>query len=381
MARDLYEVLGVSKKASDEEIKRAYRKLARESHPDRNPDDPAAEERFKEIQGAYDTLKDPEKRKQYDAGGIFGGFGRGGGGGAPGAGPGGFGVGDIGDIFSTIFNRGSRGPGGERIRGRDLETEIKLSFEQAMEGAQISVVVPKQATCTTCGGDGAAPGTKPVRCPRCGGRGIDSESQGFFSISQPCPQCGGRGEIVESPCPDCGGGGVTHQRKRYRVNVPAGVRDGTRIRLAGKGEDGPLGGPSGDLFVTTRVAPSPVFTQRDDGNLEAEVPITIAEAIGGAEIEVPTLRGVKRIRIPAGTQHGTVQRLRGEGPPRPGGGARSDIRYRLTVEIPRDLGEDGKRALEDLRSALGDRNPRERLLRDARRAADRSGRSEKVGAS
>jgi molecular chaperone DnaJ len=376
MARDLYEVLGVSKKADEEEIKRAYRKLARENHPDRNPDDPAAEERFKEIQGAYDTLKDPEKRQQYDAGGMFGGFGRGG---AEGAGPGGFGVGDIGDIFSTIFNRGSRGPGGDRLRGRDLETEIQLSFEQAMEGAQISVVIPKQATCETCGGDGAAPGTSPVRCPRCGGRGIDSESQGFFSISQPCPECGGRGEIVESPCADCGGSGLTHQRKRYRVNVPAGVRDGTRIRLAGKGEDGPLGGPAGDLFVTTRVAPSPVFTQRDDGNLEAEVPITIAEAIGGGEIEVPTLRGVKRIRIPAGTQHGTLQRLRGEGPPKPGGGGRSDIRYRLEIEIPRTLDDDGKRALEQLREALGDQNPRERLLRDARRAADRSGASEKVG--
>lgn len=309
--RDPYEVLGVDKKASDEEIKRAYRKLARDYHPDRNPDDPKAEERFKEIGQAYDTLKDPEKRKAYDSGGMFG-FGRGGG---PGAGPGGFNVGDVGDIFSSIFGRGRGGP--EPQRGRDLETEIRLTFEQAMEGAQIPVTVPKQARCGTCSGNGAAPGTRPVTCPRCEGSGIDAQSQGFFSISQPCPQCGGRGQIVETPCPECRGSGVTKQRKRYRVNVPAGVKDGTRIRLAGKGEDGPLGGPSGDLFVTTRVAASPVFARRADGNLEVKVPITVAEAIGGANVEVPTLRGTKRIRIAPGTQHGTVHRLRGEGPPGP----------------------------------------------------------------
>ena len=270
--RDLYEVLGVDKQASDEDLKRAYRKLVREYHPDRNPDDAAAEERSKEVQGAYDTLKDPEKRKQYDAGGMFGGFGRG----AAGPAAGGFGVGDIGDIFSSLFNRGD---GPQAPQGRDLETEIKLSFEQAMEGTQVLVTVPKQARCQTCNGTGAAPGTKPETCPRCEGRGLDAQSQGFFSISQPCPQCGGRGEIVESPCPDCAGSGVTRQRKRYRVNVPAGVREGTRIRLAGKGEDGPLGGPSGDLFVTTHVAPSPVFTRRPDGSLEVEAAITIAEAI------------------------------------------------------------------------------------------------------
>jgi molecular chaperone DnaJ len=375
MARnDLYEALGVDKKASDEEIKRAYRKLAREYHPDRNPDDPAAEERFKEIQSAYDTLKDPEKRKQYDAGGMFG-FG-----GGQGPGPGGFGVGDLGDIFSTIFNRGGGGP--EQPRGRDLETEVTLTFEQAMEGAKVAVTVPKQARCDSCGGSGAAPGTRPTVCPRCGGRGVDSESQGFFSISQPCPQCGGRGEIVEDPCPQCRGSGVTRQRKRYRVNVPAGVKDGTRIRLAGKGEDAPLGGASGDLFVTTRVAPSPVFKQRDDGNLEVTVPITIAEAIGGGNIEVPTLHGTKRIRIPAGTKHGTVQRLRGEGPPRPGSAGSRDIYYRLEIEIPAELSPEGKRALDELTKTLNDTDPRARLLRDARAraAADRSGTSGKVGA-
>src|SRR5688572_3487830 len=220
MASDLYEVLGVSKKATDEELKRAYRKLAREYHPDRNPDDPAAEERFKEIQGAYDVLSDPEKRKQYDAGGgMFGGMGPGG----PG-GPGGF-TSDLGDIFSTIFGRrGGGGPGRGPVRGRDLETEITLSFDQAMSGTEVPVTVPKQSACATCGGSGAEPGTSPKVCPRCDGRGVDSQSQGFFSISQPCPQCGGRGEIVESPCHTCGGSGLTLQRKRYRVKIPAGVR-------------------------------------------------------------------------------------------------------------------------------------------------------------
>ena len=377
MARNPYDVLGVDKKASADEIKRAYRKLAREYHPDKNPNDPGAEERFKEVGEAHDLLKDPEKRKQFDAGGMFGGaFGRGRG---P-AGPGGFGVGDVGDIFSTIFGRGRGGP--EPARGRDLETEIRLSFEQAMEGSQIPVTVPKQARCNTCGGDGAAPGTKPTTCPRCEGSGIDAQSQGFFSISHPCPQCGGRGEIVESPCPECRGSGLTYQRKRYRVNVPAGVKDGTRIRLAGKGEDGPLGGPPGDLFVTTRVAASPVFKRRPDGSLEVEVPITLSEAIGGANIEVPTLRGTKRIRVPQGTQHGTVQRLRGEGPPKPGSNARGDILYRLRIEIPTDLDRKQRDALAELSRSPDGTDPRERLLRDARRRADdRSAASEKVGAS
>ena len=378
MARDPYDVLGVDRKATDEEIKKAYRKLARELHPDRNPDDPKAEERFKEVGGAYETLKDPEKRRQFDAGGMFGGFGRGGG-----PGPGGFpvGVGDLGDVLSGIF--GKRGGSVEPARGRDLETEIQLSFEQSMEGSQIAVTVPKQATCGTCGGNGAAPGTRPITCPRCEGRGIDSQSQGFFSISQPCPQCGGRGQVVESPCPECRGSGLTNQRKRYRVNVPAGVRDGTRIRLAGKGEDGPLGGPPGDLFVTTRVSPSPIFRGRPDGNLEVEVPITIAEAVGGANVEVPTLRGTKRIRVAPGTQHGTIQRLRGEGPPKTGSGARGsrgDIHYRFEVEIPTDLDRKGRQALDELSRSLDDRDPREHLLRDARRR-DRSDEAGKVGAA
>jgi molecular chaperone DnaJ len=250
-----------------------------------------------------------------------------------------------------------------------------------MEGAQVSVTVPKQATCRTCGGNGAAPGTAPKICPRCGGRGVDAQSQGFFSISQPCPECGGRGQVIETPCPECSGSGLTLQRKRYRVNIPAGVRDGTRIRLAGKGEDGPLGGPPGDLFVTTRVASSPVFERRTDGNLEVKVPITIAEAVEGATVEVPTLRGSKRIRVPAGTQHGTVQRLRGEGPPKPGGRDRGDIRYRFEIEIPSDLSREQRRALGEFAKTLNDHDPRARILREAGfRSGDRSGDEGKVEA-
>jgi molecular chaperone DnaJ len=381
VARDFYEVLGVSKKAPGDEIKKAYRKLARQYHPDRNPGDSQAEERFKEVQEAYDTLSDPQKRRQYDAGGMFAGFGGGRGPFGAGFGGGGF-TSDLGDIFSSFFGRG-RAAGAQAVGGRDLETEVRLSFDQAMEGAQVSVTVPKAAACATCGGSGATAGTGPTVCPRCGGRGVDAQSQGPFSISQPCPQCGGQGQVIESPCETCGGSGLTRQRKRYRVSIPAGVRDGTRIRLAGKGEDGPRGGPPGDLYVTTRVAPSPVFRHRPDGHLEVDVPITIAEAIQGGTVEVPTLHGTKRIRVPAGTRHGTVQRLRGEGPPKPGDRARGDIHYRLEIEIPRDLSREQKRALEELTSSLNDHDPRERLLRAARRSAsaDRSAASGKVGPS
>jgi molecular chaperone DnaJ len=363
--RDLYSVLGVGKKASADEIKKAYRKLARQYHPDRNPGDDEAEEKFKEVQGAYDTLSDPEKRRQYDAGGMFSGFG----GGGPGGGGGGF-PSDLGDIFSTVFGRRG-GPEPVQARGRDLETEVRLSFEQAVHRTELPVVVPKQSTCQTCHGSGAQPGTAPVTCPRCGGTGMDSESQGFFSISRPCPQCGGSGQIIEHPCETCGGSGLTLQQKRYRVKIPPGVKDGSRIRVAGKGEDGPRGGPPGDLYVVTRVTPSPVFVQRDDGNLEVTIPITISEAIQGATVEVPTLNGTKKIRLPAGTQHGAVQRLRGEGPPRPGGKGRGDILYRIELEVPKDLSSEQQQALGEFAKTMNDRNPRERVLRDASASSDK----------
>jgi molecular chaperone DnaJ len=358
MAEDFYNVLGVSRDASAEEIKKAYRKLARENHPDRNPDDPTAEDRFKSIQEAYDTLSDPEKRKEYDSGGMFSGLR----GGQPFGGGGGFSA-DIGDIFSSVFGRGRAQT--RSVRGADLETEVRLSFDQAVRGTQISVSVPKLDRCPTCHGSGAKPGSSPKVCPRCGGRGIDAQSQGFFSISQPCPQCGGTGEVIENPCETCGGSGLTRQTKRYKVNIPAGVSDGTRIRLAGKGEAGPRGGPAGDLYVTTRVTPSPVFKQLADGNLEVRVPITIAEAIRGGTVEVPTLNGTKRIRIPPGTEHGTVQRLRGEGPPRPGGRGRGDIRYRIEIDVPRDLSREQEQAVDALAEAFNGADPRERLIRDA----------------
>jgi molecular chaperone DnaJ len=374
LAEDLYKVLGVSKKASDEEIKKAYRKLARKYHPDRNPDDPKAEERFKEVQGAYDTLSDPEKRKEYDSGGMFAGFGGQGGGpfggfgGGPGGGPqfGGGGAG-FGDILSNLFGRGGGAGQAQQARGRDLETEVSLSFDQAVNGAQVSVSVPKAERCQTCHGSGAKPGTSSVTCPRCEGRGIDAQSQGFFSISQPCPQCGGAGQIIEDPCPTCGGSGLTRQTKRYKVNIPAGVKDGARIRLAGKGEAGPRGGPPGDLYVTTRVAASPVFKRLDDGNLEVTVPISVAEALRGATIEVPTLDGTKKIKVPTGTRHGTIQRLRGEGPPRPRGNGHGDIRYRLEIELPQELSAEQEEAVEKLAETLNGADPRAELLRRAAR--------------
>ncbi|MBA2505329.1 MAG: molecular chaperone DnaJ [Thermoleophilaceae bacterium] len=362
--KDPYRALGVEKKASQEDIKKAYRKLARRWHPDRNPDDPKAEDRFKEIQEAYDLVGDPEKRKEFDAGGgIFGGGGFDPGSfrtGAPGAGFGG-----IGDILSDLFgNAGGPGGAGGRPRserGRDLETEVHISFQQAMEGAQVPISVSMSAPCPTCHGTGAKPGTKPEVCPRCAGRGVEAESQGVFSISQPCRECGGTGTKITDPCATCSGAGATRQVKKYKANIPAGVRDGSRVRLAAKGEPGHRGGPSGDLYVITRVTESPVF-KRKGGHLEVEVPITIVEAIRGGTIEVPTLTGRKRIRVPAGTQHGTIQRLRGEGPPKLGGGARGDVHYRLSIDVPSSLDAKQREAVDEFAEAMNGDDPRARLF-------------------
>jgi molecular chaperone DnaJ len=360
--KDPYKALGVDRKATQDEIKKAYRKLARQYHPDRNPGDKQAEERFKEIQGAYDLIGDPEKRKEYDqGGGIFAGRG---GSFDPNQFRGGFG--GFGDILSDLFGSGGasgagRGGRPQPQRGRDLETEVSLSFEQAMEGGQVPITVPVSATCATCHGTGARPGTSPTVCPRCQGRGVISEGGGaLFSITQPCPQCGGTGTEIKDPCPTCSGTGQTRQIKRYRVNIPAGVRNGSRVRLAGKGEPGLRGGPPGDLYVVTHVTESPLFKRKGD-NLEVEVPVTIVEAIRGATIEVPTLSGTKKIRVPPGTQHGTVQRLRGEGPPRLNGRGRGDIHYRLTVDVPRSLSKEQKDAVDELANVMNG-NPRERLF-------------------
>jgi molecular chaperone DnaJ len=367
MAKDFYEALGVNKKASAEEIKKAHRKLVGEYHPDRNPGDARAEERFKEVQQAYDVLSDPEKRKAYDSGGGM--FGPGGpqGGPSPFGGQGGGFTGDIGDIFSTIFNRGGGGQqGGNPMKGRDLETDVRISFDDAMSGTQITVTIPKSETCPTCSGSGAEPGTSTRTCPRCDGRGIDSQGQGFFSISQPCPECAGTGRVIPNPCHTCHGSGLTHQTKRYKVNVPAGVKDGTRIRVAGKGEAGERGAPAGDLFVTVQVAPSPVFRRLEDGNLEVEVPITVTEALRGGTVEVPTLSGTKRIRVQPGTQHGSIQRLKGEGPPRTSSKTRGDIRYRLLIEVPKNLNDEQRRAVDELAETMNGADPRAELLRRAR---------------
>jgi molecular chaperone DnaJ len=365
MARssDYYKTLGVDKKASADEIKKAYRKLARKYHPDTN-NEPAAEERFKQISEAYDVLSDPEKRKKYDRGGLFAGanpFGTGGAaGGATAADFGGFS-----DILSGIFNTGGgrtrTRPATER--GRDLETTVSLSFDQAVAGAQVPVSVATHTPCPTCRGTGAEPGTQPVVCPVCHGRGVESQGQGLFSITRPCERCGGSGTVIEKPCHTCQGQGRMRELKKYRVNIPAGVKDGSRIRLAGKGEAGLRGGAPGDLYVVTHVSGSPVFARKGD-NLEVEVPITVAEALGGADVEVPTLAGTKKLRVPPGTKHGTVQRLRGEGPAIPGSNGKGDLHYRFVIDVPRDLSEEQRRAVDELSKVMNG-NPRERILREA----------------
>jgi molecular chaperone DnaJ len=368
---DYYKVLAVDKKASQEDIKKAYRKLARQYHPDTNKD-AGAEERFKQISEAYDTLGDPEKRKKYDRGGSifgganpFGGAAGGAGGGATAADFGGFS-----DILSGIFNTtGGRGartkPAAER--GRDLETTVSLSFDQAIEGAQVPVSVATHAACPTCRGTGAEPGTSPIVCPVCNGRGVESEGQGLFSITRPCHQCGGSGTVIEHPCHTCHGEGRVRDLKKYKVNIPAGVKEGSRIRLPAKGEAGLRGGTPGDLYVVTRVEESPVFRRKGD-NLEVEVPITVTEAIRGADVEVPTLHGTKKLRVPGGTKSGTVQRLRGEGPQRLSDRARGDIHYRFVIDVPKDLSPEQEEALDGL-SRVMNGDPRATLLRDAKKAA------------
>src|SRR3954462_1497123 len=387
--RDPYSVLAVDRKATAEEIKKASRKLARQFHPDRNPDDPKAEERFKEIRSAYDIVGDPDKRKQYVRGGTSFGSGRPGGrpraaggqrgcggrGGGPSAGGGrggfgGFEAGGFGDILSNLFGGGTKGGAGTRRteaeRGVDLEAEVHISFDQALEGTQVPLSGAVPSRCTPCHGTGARPGTEPKVCPRCQGRGLESQGQGLFSISQPCTRCHGAGTVIESPCPTCHGEGAVRTTKRYRVNIPPGVREGSRVRLAGKGEPEANNGPSGDLFVVTHVKDSPVFRRKGD-NVEVEVPLTIPEAIRGAEVEVPTLHGSKRLRVPAGTQHGTVQPLRGEGPPKLGAGprARGDIHYRFVIDVPASLSQEQSDAVEKLSQVMNG-NPRAKLFAQAR---------------
>jgi molecular chaperone DnaJ len=361
---DYYKTLGVDKKATADDIKKAYRKLARQYHPDRNPDDKQAEARFKEISQAHDVLGDPEKRKQYDSGtGPFT-TGAGAGGGFGGFGNFDFDASSMGDILSNLFGGSASG---RRVRtkpraekGADLEAQVSVTFDQAVSGAQVPLQVPMHATCDTCRGTGAKPGTTPSVCPRCEGRGIETQGQGMFSISQPCSRCGGAGTVIEDPCPTCHGSGSVRTVKRLRVNIPAGVRDGSRIRLAGKGEPGRQGGPPGDLYLITHVEPSPLFSRKGE-NLEVEVPLSIPEAMRGAEVQVPTLNGTKTLRVRPGTAHGTVQRLRGEGPPKLGGSGRGDIHYRFVIDVPHELNKEQRKAVDELAKTLP-RDPRAALF-------------------
>jgi len=367
MGRDPYLTLGVDRKASADEIKKAYRKLVRELHPDRNPGDQAAEDRFKEVQAAYDIVGDPDKRKEFDRGGSPFGAGNPFSGGQGGGFGGDFG--SFSDILSNLFDRGEGSGSGGRPpqagpvpeRGDDLESSVQIPFDEAIRGTQTQISVPTTQTCTICRGTGSKPGTMPKACGKCQGRGIDSQGQGLFSISQPCSRCHGRGTVIEHPCSACRGEGVQRTVKQYKVNIPAGVKEGSRVRLAGKGAAGRNGGPAGDLYVTCHVTDSPIFLRKGD-NLEVEVPLTIPEAIRGADIEVPTLNGRKKLRVAPGTKHGTVQRLRGEGPPKLGAGsARGDLHYRFVIDVPATLNAEQSAAVEQLSDVL-DADPRARLF-------------------
>jgi molecular chaperone DnaJ len=363
---DPYAVLGVPKTASAEEIKKAYRKLAREFHPDRNPGDASAEDRFKEIQGAYDLLSDAEQRKQYD---TFGAAGPGGAAGGPfGAGAGGFGnvrfenvdlsdlLGGLGGLFG---NRGGQ-PRAYAERGADLEARVRISFEDALEGTTVRVPVEVEAACHVCGGSGAEPGTAPRTCPDCGGTGVLAANQGLFSLSQPCPRCRGNGVIVDKPCKNCRGSGRERVTKRYAVKVPAGAKSGTRIRLKGKGEPGVGGGPAGDLHVVVDVAASPLYERRGS-DLLLDVPVTYPEAALGATVQIPTPDGPVALKIPSGTEHGKLLRVKGRGAPKLNGGAKGDLLARVQLTVPKKLSKAEKEALESYREVLKE-HPREKAF-------------------
>ena len=362
--KDLYDVLGVAKTASADEIKKAYRKLARKYHPDKNPGDKEAEDRFKEIQAAYDVLSDPAKRKEYDRVGprMFSGAG----------GPGGFNfdfagnvgdLGDLGDLFGGLFGnartRGSRRRSQRGERGRDVEVVVNLSFDDSLKGISTKVPVELETACSVCKGSGAEAGTSPVMCPECRGRGVVAENQGFFALSQTCPRCRGSGTVVEKPCRKCRGSGRERRTKRYTVKIPAGAKDGTRLRLKGKGEAGFGGGPPGDLHVVARVAPSTLFTRRGD-DLVVEVPVTYAEAALGATVEVPTTDGAISLKVPSGSQDGKLLRVRDRGAPRLNRSGRGDLLARLRIVVPTKLSKEEREALENLQR-VSRQNPRERL--------------------
>jgi len=355
--RDLYEVLGVAKDASADDIKKAYRKLAMKHHPDRNPDDKAAEEKFKEVQSAYEILSDDQKRGAYDryghaafeAGGGPGGFGAGA------AGAGGASFSDIfGDVFGDIFGGGGRGRGGPQ-RGADLRYTLEIDLEEAVRGTKVQIKVPKLESCETCSGSGAKKGTTPVTCTTCGGHGQVRVQQGFFTLQQTCPACRGSGKQIKDPCPDCRGQGRVQKQKTLQVNIPAGVDNGDRIRLAGEGEAGPMGGPAGDLYVQVSVRAHEFF-ERDGNDLHCEVPISFVDAALGGELEVPTMDGRVKLKVPAETQTGKMFRVRGKGVPNVRGGGPGDLICRVVVETPVKLSGKQKDLLRAFQDSLQGRD-------------------------
>ncbi len=344
--RDYYDVLGVGRSSSTDELKKAYRKLAIQCHPDKNPGDKKAEERFKELSEAYEVLSDPQKKQMYDQ------FGHAGLGGGAGAGFEGFSgsINDIfGDIFGDLFGGGARGGRGRhRAHGRpgsDLRTSVDISFEEAAFGVEKTITIPRTSRCETCTGSGAKPGTHAETCSQCQGRGEMSFQQGFFAITRPCSRCEGTGQFIPTPCMDCRGSGQIKKRSQIALKIPAGIDTGQKLKLTGEGEAGERGGPSGDLYVVVQILEHDFF-ERDGADVLCEVPITFAQASLGTEIEVPSLEGKVKLKIPAGTQSHQVLRMKHKGIARLGGSGRGDQRVRLIVEIPTRLSHEQRSLIE-----------------------------------
>jgi molecular chaperone DnaJ len=351
MKRDYYEILGVSRDATDEQLKKAYRKLAVKYHPDKNPDDrQAAEERFKEIAEAYQVLCDPERRGLYDRFGHAA-FEQGG--------PAGFdfnaGFEDIiGDLFGDFFGTGrSRGGRGRARRGQDLRYDLEISFEEAAFGCEKVLAVPRLATCETCGGNGARPGTSPKSCSQCRGSGQVRFQQGFFSIAKTCGHCNGQGQVIANPCASCGGSGAQRRTHQLNVRIPAGVDNTSRLKLRGEGEGAGGGGTPGDLYVTIRVREHALFV-REGTDVVCDVPISFAQAALGSEVDVPTLEGPARVKVPAGTQSGQIFRLKGRGIADLNGYGRGDEIVRIVVETPRRLSARQRELLEEFARLSGE---------------------------